>query len=196
MKVIPLYPTKKQSGPREYVSPEKQGGSKLNVSPDLLQAYWANIRCTGPDFFCIAIHNKETQQIQHGWMPQSDDFTVVDLRRYNEELEELKELVAEKINNAVAFIQKTPDLYEVHDEKLHTYCMYCSCKCGVIGVGWRFEDGNLTKARMMSAFTLYALGLLRAKDDPVLWEVAYRHLPFITGINRDEADAIILQHLT
>lgn len=204
--IIPLYPTK-QSGPREYigpekqgdsredVSPEKQGGSKLNVSPDLLQAYWAYIRCTGPDFFCIAIHNKETQQIQHGWMPQSDGYTVVDLRRYKEELEELKHLLEQKLETATIKVKRTPDIYEAQDKNLHAYCMYCRCKNGVIGVGWRFEDGSLVKARMMSAFTLYSLGLLCAKEDPILWEVAYRHLPFATGMDRSMADAIIMKHL-
>lgn len=194
--VIQLYPTKKQGDSIHNISPDKQSDSRLNVSPDLLQAYWAKIRCKGPDFFAIATYNGETQQIQHGWMPQSDNYTLVDLRRYNQELEELKELVSKKIDNAATFIRKTPDIYEIQDEKLRAYCMYCSCKRGIIGVGWRFEDGSLVKARMMSAFTLYALGLLRAKEDPVLWEVAYRHLPFVSGMDRTIADAIILQHLT
>lgn len=169
--------------------------SKHDVSPDLLQAYWAGIRCTGPDFFATVIYNGETQQVQHGWMPQGNDYSLIDLRRYNDELEELKRLLEQKLETAVINVKKTPDIYEAQDEKLHAYCMYCRCKDGVIGVGWRFEDGSLIKARMMSAFTLYSLGLLCAKEDPILWEVAYRHLPFATGMDRGMADAIIMQHL-
>ncbi len=89
-----------------YPSPKTIRGSKHDVSPDLLQAYWAGIRCTGPDFFATVIYDGETQQVQHGWMPQGNDYSLIDLRRYNDELEELKCLLEQKLETAVINIKK------------------------------------------------------------------------------------------
>lgn len=197
-KIIQLYPPNTNRANLEHgVNPDLiRVNANHDVSPDLLQAYWSNIRCTGPDFFAIVVHDGEPKQVQHGWMPQGGNFSTEDLRRYNVELEDLKLFLVKNLETEATQVRMVSDIHVIRNENLHACCMYCRCKKGVIGVGWRFEDGSLTKARLMCAFTLYSLGLMNANNDPILWEVAYRHLPFITGINKDEADLIILQHLT
>lgn len=165
------------------------------VNPNLLQDFWLQLRCTGPDLFTVFNFNgSEAREIQTGWMPQGKDTTNAELRECVRDLESLKSFLREHSNTALAHITKEFDFYEVKLEESHCYCIYCKCNNGIIGVGWRFRDGDLIKAKMMAVFTLYAFGLSNAEYDSLLWDVAYRHLPFAMHMDLSIADRVFLKY--
>lgn len=165
----------------------------LGVNPNLLQDFWLKLRCTGPDLFTIKrFDGSVTQDIQKGWMPQSKETTIEDLRQCVSELKALQSFVEAKLEDASKEITRVCDFREERSD--HCYCVYCKCSDGIIGVGWRFRDGDLVKAKMMAVFTLYAYGLTNADTDPVLWEVCYRHLPFAMGMDLSSADKVYIKY--
>lgn len=165
------------------------------VNPNLLQDFWLQLRCTGPDLFTIFNFNgSEAREIQTGWMPQGKETTNTELRECVRELDSLKAFLRDYSDTAFAKINKEFDFHEERLDEPHCYCIYCKCKDGIIGVGWRFRDGDLVKAKMMAVFTLYAFGLTNAEYDPVLWDVAYRHLPFAMNMDLSVADRVYVKH--
>ena len=168
---------------------------ETGVNPNLLQDFWLQLRCTGPDLFTIQKFDGSTaQDIQNGWMPQAQETTTKDLRECVNELNSLKTFLGDHFNKAFAVIKSEHDFHEEQLKDEHCYCVYCKCNGGIIGVGWRFRDGDLIKAKMMAVFTLYAFGLQNAECDPILWEVSYRHLPFAMNMDLSVADRVYVKY--
>lgn len=173
------------------IIPEVQG-----VNPDLLQDFWLQMRCTGPDLFAIQkFDGSTTQYIDTGWMPhkKGEDIPTQELRDCVSKLDALGAFVNKHL--AEGLEETSAKKYTFHvanDEKC--YSIYSKCSNGVIGVGWRFNDGDLAKARIMAVFTLYALGLQNADVDAVLWEMCYRHLPYVMDMDLSVADRVYLKH--
>lgn len=165
------------------------------VNPNLLQDYWCQLRCSGPDIFVITkFDGSNNHTLQNGWMPEAKDSSIEELRECVRELESLKEFVESASKEAFTKIKRIRDFHEVRCADRHSFCIYSKCKDGVIGVGWRFRDGDLAKAKMMATFTLYSFGLINCDADKVLWEAAYKHLPFATGMNLTLADQVFIKH--
>lgn len=164
------------------------------VNPDLLQVYWLQLRCTGPDIFTINKYNgSEKRDIQRGWMPRNQETTIEELKECVKELDALNAFIDKYSNRAREDIINDYDFYETRQLDTNCYCIYCKCSDGIIGVGWRFRDGDLVKARMMAAFTLYVYGLQSADSDPLLWDIAYRHLPFAMNMDLTLADKVFVK---
>ncbi len=174
------------------IVPEVQG-----VHPNLLQDFWLQMRCTGPDLFVIQkFDGSTTQYIETGWMPhkKGEDIPTQELRDCVSKLEALGTFVKKHLATGLEVTStKRFAFHEEHSE--HCYGIYCKCSDGVIGVGWRFNDGDLAKAKIMAVFTLYVLGLQNAEYDPELWEMCYRHLPFAMDMDLSVADRVYLKHV-
>ena len=70
--------------------------------------------------------------------------------------------------------------------------VFAPCKDGQIGCGWYDHAGTQKKGLKLAAFFLYALGLINAKEDPVLWEATYKYLPYDSELGHSEiAERII-----
>lgn len=172
-----------------------QKNLEQRVNPNALQDFWLQLRCTGPDLFCILKYDgSEAREIQTGWMPESRETTTQELRECVRDLTKLKAILKDHTDTAHAKIKKEYDFHEERLEDAHCYCVYCKCSEGIIGVGWRFRDGDLIKAKMMAVFTLYAFGLSNAESDALLWNVAYRHLPFAMNMDLSIADRAFFKY--
>lgn len=165
------------------------------VNPNLLQEFWCQLRCTGPDLFSIQKFDGSTaQNIQNGWMPQAKETSTKELRECVNDLNSLQAFLESHFNAATEKVKNNFDFHEERAVDQNCYCIYCKCNNGIIGVGWRFRDGDLVKAKMMATFTLYAFGLSCAESDSTLWDVAYRHLPFATGMDLSIADKVYIKY--
>lgn len=166
------------------------------VNPDTLQDYWKILRCTGPDVYTIQMSNGlTTQKIDNGWMPhkREEDITTDELRECVEQLETISEFVEAHLAEAFAETHNTEEFVFHEVQANHCYAIYCKCSDGTVGVGWRFRDGDLVKARLMAIFTLYALGMKKknAEADPLLGEMCYRRLPFDMQMDVRTADKVL-----
>ncbi len=165
------------------------------VNPNSLQDFWLKLRCTGPDVFAIfEFDGSEAREIQTGWMPQKEETSTQELRECVCNLELLEAFLREHSDTALATIKNELTFHEAQLADTHCYCIYCKSKKGIVGVGWNFRDGDLIKAKMMAVFTLYAFGLSNAEYDPLLWNVAYRHLPFKMNMNLSVADRVFFKY--
>ena len=166
------------------------------VNPNLLQEYWLQLRCTGPDVFNIIKYTNDGQAInlQNGWMPQGKE-TIQDLKSLLVRACNLKKNLNNNSKEAANKIHTVNDFAEYTDIQDKNYCIFCKCSDGIIGVGWRMNDGDQLKAKLLAGFTLYCLGLMSGDNDPVLWEVAYRHLPFAINLDLGVADKLFVKYM-
>ena len=74
------------------------------------------------------------------------------------------------------------------------YSIFGKSVDGVVGLMWA-NDGDLAKAKLLASFALYVIGLSSVKSDNVLWEAAYRHLPYHSSIDLKVADEMFAHYL-
>lgn len=162
------------------------------VDADLLQKFWSGLRCEGPDIYnVIKYDGVAVTQVDKGWMPRGTERNS-DLRELVKQAERLEKCLTSNIRKVS--IERECDFVKLSLKSDDTYMVFCKCSEGIIGVGWRLKSGNLNKAEMLAAFTLYSIGLLHPKEDEMLWNISYRHLPFELKFDRSQADKILADY--
>ena len=159
------------------------------VDADLLQQFWSSLRCEGPDIYNVIKYDGATvTRVDKGWMPRGTERNS-DLRELVKQAEILDKSLTSNIRKVS--IERECDFVKLSLKSDNTYMVFCKCSEGIIGVGWRLKSGNLKKAEMLAAFTLYSIGLLHPKEDEILWNISYRHLPFELKFDLSQADKIM-----
>ncbi len=167
--------------------------ANLPKEVDLQYEFWSSLRCEGPDIYNVIKYDGTTvTQVDKGWMPRGTERNS-DLRELVKQAERLEKCLTSNIRKVV--IERECDFVKLSLKSDNTYMVFCKCSEGIIGVGWRLKSGNLKKAEMLAAFTLYSIGLLHPKEDEMLWNISFRHLPFELKFDLPQADKIIKSYL-
>ena len=172
---------------------------KPKVNPDLICKYWTKIRCTGPDIYqVVSFGAAGAKHVQNGWLSEEDkeDVSIKKLEELAEKSSKLETTLVGNLALANRKIESTSDFYEVYSKPDKIYALYCKSDNGVVGVGFYVTDGDIRKAKLLSTFVLYIYGLLSAKVDPTLYDVAHVHLPYFDqNFNLETADELFAEEL-
>ena len=183
---------------RREINGERSVGTNaasLKIDVNMLQEYWTRLRCSDVCLFKVMKYDGfKCVERQKGWLPQGDE---------NKNPEKVKKLLsrAEALGcfandcARVAYdeVARPCDFYEKSDSENGFYCIFAKSVDGVVGLAWA-NDGDLVKAKLLASFALYEIGLNSAKSDNVLWEAAFRHLPFHSSIDLKVADEMFANY--
>ncbi len=170
----------------------KKSPDGLNkVLPATIGKYFEELRGVGTDLYVIK-HFYKTRgaiEIGRGFVPTGAIENAAELRQKQLELEaKLDEAKTE----AVRYCNKPTKVYQA---KVDEFALaFIPCQDGLIGCGWYDHADTSKKGLRMAASVLYALGLINAENDEVLWEVAYKYLPYEAELS-DNADQILWDSL-
>ena len=149
------------------------GNPKTSIKLDMnvVQDLFDELRGNGPDLFKIVRFGKDNEykEVQNGLLPYDAEFS---------------EVVYDSLSNFIKSHSKdkevsgASDFFEAEDEEHCLYAIFIPSSDGVVAVGWYGKDGNLSKAKMMACYAMYAFGLMSISKDKVLYEACYKHLPY------------------
>lgn len=181
---------------REIKDERGHNAASLKIDVDLLQSYWTKLRCSDTCLFkVVKFDGFKCVEHQRGWLPQGDE--KKDPEKVDELLarsDALGRFANDCARAAYERITKTCDFYEKFDNQNGFYSIFGKSVDGVVGLMWA-NDGDLAKAKLLASFALYVIGLSSVKSDNVLWEAAYRHLPYHSSIDLKVADEMFAHYL-
>lgn len=163
-----------------------------HINLDMLQAFWLSLRCMGVDLMKIIRYTSDSvEELQKGWFPTGTESNSDYLGLFKR-AEELSDFAISHMEGAKAAIKETRDFYEAFDDDRGYYVVFAKCDDGVICVAWSNADRVTAKAKLLAAFTLYALGK-QSKADHSLWDATTRflHWQVCPALNLADAEELI-----
>lgn len=168
-----------------------KGGYAL-VPTEAIKAFYESLRGIGPDLYVVAHFSRSEEEtpptvLMRGWVPPLPGYKNGDIETLQQKQTLLLEYLTATVQSGevTAALKRPSDIYQRQIQHGYNLVFLC-CKDGYIGCGWYDHAHTPQKGGRLAAFLLYALGLLNADQDPVLWSAAYRYLPYDSSLGSVE----------
>ncbi len=161
------------------------------LPPNMINRYFRHLRCSGTDFYLIKRFTpKESLELDRGPVStlteDTGDYTGIEKK--------MDSLLESEAKQALLLITSSSQVHCIQTEGFSL--TYIACSGGCMGSAWYDHIQTTAKGQMLSAFLLYAYGLINADKDPLLWEAAYCYLPYQSELEMyEDLDPVFLSAL-